>query len=51
MGHALVVELLITFALIFTVFATCDDKRNDLKGSASLAIGIAVVIGHLFAVS
>lgn len=50
-GHALVVELLITFELVFTVFATCDNKRNDLKGSASLAIGIAVVIGHLFAVS
>lgn len=50
-GHALVVEILITFELVFTVFATCDNKRNDLKGSASLAIGIAVVIGHLFAVS
>ncbi|XP_053485657.1 aquaporin-4-like isoform X1 [Ictalurus furcatus] len=49
-GHALVVELLITFELVFTVFATCDNKRNDLKGSASLAIGIAVVIGHLFAI-
>ncbi|XP_053359266.1 aquaporin-4-like [Clarias gariepinus] len=49
-GHALVVELLITFQLVFTVFATCDNKRDDLKGSASLAIGIAVVIGHLFAI-
>ncbi|XP_062849485.1 aquaporin-4-like [Trichomycterus rosablanca] len=49
-GHALVIELLITFELVFTVFATCDHKRNDLKGSASLAIGIAVVIGHLFAI-
>ncbi|KAI5627206.1 aquaporin-4 isoform 1x, partial [Silurus asotus] len=49
-GHALVVELLITFELVFTVFATCDNKRNDLKGSASLAIGISVVIGHLFAI-
>uniref|UniRef100_A0A8B9LQ19 Aquaporin-4 n=1 Tax=Astyanax mexicanus TaxID=7994 RepID=A0A8B9LQ19_ASTMX len=49
-GHALVVELLITFELIFTVFSTCDHKRSDLKGSASLAIGIAVLIGHLFAI-
>ncbi|XP_072544824.1 aquaporin-4-like isoform X2 [Salminus brasiliensis] len=49
-GHALVVELLITFELVFTVFSTCDHKRSDLKGSASLAIGLAVVIGHLFAV-
>uniref|UniRef100_A0A8C9RPY8 Aquaporin-4 n=1 Tax=Scleropages formosus TaxID=113540 RepID=A0A8C9RPY8_SCLFO len=49
-GHALVVELLITFELVFTVFATCDPKRVDLKGSAALAIGIAVSIGHLFAI-
>lgn len=51
MGHGFLVELLITFELVFTVFATCDPKRTDLGGSASLAIGIAVVIGHLFAVS
>lgn len=51
LGHALLVELLITFELVFTVFATCDPKRTDLPGSASLAIGLAVVIGHLFAVS
>ena len=50
-GHALVVELLITFQLVFTIFATCDPKRNNLGGSTSLSIGLAVVIGHLFAVS
>uniref|UniRef100_A0A3Q0SGP4 Aquaporin 4 n=1 Tax=Amphilophus citrinellus TaxID=61819 RepID=A0A3Q0SGP4_AMPCI len=50
LGHGLLVEFLITFELVFTVFATCDPKRTDLGGSASLAIGIAVVIGHLFAV-
>ncbi|KAK1797322.1 hypothetical protein P4O66_008703 [Electrophorus voltai] len=49
-GHALLVELLITFELLFTVMATCNAKRADLTGSASLAIGLAVVIGHLFAV-
>uniref|UniRef100_A0AAY5KBW8 Aquaporin-4 n=1 Tax=Esox lucius TaxID=8010 RepID=A0AAY5KBW8_ESOLU len=49
-GHALVVELFITFELVFTVFATCDPKRNDLKGSAALAIGFSVCIGHLFAI-
>ncbi|XP_067331768.1 aquaporin-4 isoform X2 [Channa argus] len=49
-GHAFLVELLITFELVFTIFATCDPKRTDLSGSASLAIGLAVVIGHLFAV-
>uniref|UniRef100_A0A3Q3M0P9 Aquaporin 4 n=2 Tax=Mastacembelus armatus TaxID=205130 RepID=A0A3Q3M0P9_9TELE len=50
LGHALLVELLITFELVFTVFATCDPKRSDLKGSVGLAIGFAVVIGHLFAI-
>lgn len=50
-GNALVVELFITFQLVFTVFATCDHKRNDLKGSSALAIGLSVCIGHLFAVS
>ncbi|KAI3374927.1 hypothetical protein L3Q82_021450, partial [Scortum barcoo] len=50
LGHGLLVELLITFELVFTVFATCDPKRTDLGGSASLAIGFAVAIGHLFAI-
>lgn len=50
-GNALVVELFITFQLVFTVFATCDNKRSDLKGSSALAIGLSVCIGHLFAVS
>ncbi|XP_020491133.3 aquaporin-4 isoform X1 [Labrus bergylta] len=50
LGHGLLVELLITFELVFTVFATCDPKRTDLGGSASLSIGVAVAIGHLFAI-
>ncbi|KAJ8376827.1 hypothetical protein SKAU_G00074070 [Synaphobranchus kaupii] len=49
-GDGLMMELFITFELVFTVFATCDAKRNDLKGSSGLAIGLAVSIGHLFAV-
>lgn len=50
-GNALLVELFITFQLVLTVFATCDKRRNDLKGSSALAIGLSVCIGHLFAVS
>ncbi|XP_038664506.1 aquaporin-4 isoform X4 [Scyliorhinus canicula] len=50
-GHGLLVELIITFQLVFTIFATCDPKRDDLKGSAALAIGLSVVIGHLFAIN
>ncbi|XP_034411603.1 aquaporin-4 [Cyclopterus lumpus] len=49
-GYGLLVELLITFELVFTIFATCDPKRTDLGGSASLSIGFAVAIGHLFAI-
>lgn len=50
-GSALAVELFITFQLVFTVFATCDHNRHDLKGSSALAIGLSVCVGHLFAVS
>ncbi|GAA6234743.1 aquaporin-4 isoform X1 [Lates japonicus] len=50
LGHGFLVELLITFELVFTIFATCDPKRTDLGGSAGLAIGFAVAIGHLFAI-
>lgn len=49
-GGALAVELLITFQLVLTVFATCDPNRRDLKGSAALAIGLSVCVGHLCAV-
>ncbi|XP_051879612.1 aquaporin-4-like [Pristis pectinata] len=50
-GHGLLVELLITFQLLFTIFATCDSKRDDLKGSSALAIGLSVTIGHMFAIN
>ena len=50
-GAGLIVEMMITFVLVFTVFATCDTKRTDLKGSGPLAVGLAVTMAHLVAVS
>ncbi|XP_074646952.1 aquaporin-5-like [Tubulanus polymorphus] len=40
-------EVILTFSLVSTIFAATDNQRTDLKGSAPLAIGIAVFIGHL----
>ncbi|XP_075684444.1 aquaporin-4-like [Rhinoderma darwinii] len=48
-GHGLLIEIIITFQLVFTICASCDPKNKDK--SPSLAIGISVVIGHLFAIN
>ncbi|MEE6522969.1 hypothetical protein FKM82_021663 [Ascaphus truei] len=50
-GQALLVETIITFQLVFTIFASCDKKRKDIKVPIPLIIGLSVTIGHLFAVS
>ncbi|XP_041422462.1 aquaporin-4 [Xenopus laevis] len=49
-GQALLVETLITFQLVFTIFASCDKKRTDIKVPIPLIIGLSVTIGHLFAI-
>ncbi|KAM5156686.1 aquaporin-4-like [Mantella aurantiaca] len=48
-GHGLLIELIITFQLVFTVSASCDPKNKDRL--PALAIGISVVFGHLFAIN
>ncbi|XP_050396611.1 aquaporin AQPAe.a isoform X2 [Patella vulgata] len=49
-GKAVGVEFMITFILVFTVFASCDGKRKDIKGSVPLTIGLSVTMCHLFAI-
>jgi len=49
-GVGFMIELLITFVLVFTVFASCDKGRSDLGGSVPLTIGLSVTLCHLFAI-
>ena len=50
LGQAFGVEFMITFVVVFTVFANMEPKRADM-GSRSLSIGLAIILGHLFGVS
>ena len=48
-GAALVVEALITFFLVWVVFAMTTDERNAYTGVTGLAIGLVIVFGMLLA--
>ena len=48
-GQGILIEFVITFVLIITVYAAAADEQNLVNGSAPLAIGLAITIGHLFA--
>jgi aquaporin TIP len=43
-GKALVVELIMTFFLVWTVFATAVDERGAFKSIAGLAIGLSITM-------
>jgi len=49
-GEIFGIELVITFVLVFTVFATCDSLRSGFGGSGPLAIGLSLTMCHLWAV-
>jgi MIP family channel proteins len=46
--QAIIIEIIITFILCFTVHAVCDKQRDDIGGSKALAVGLAVIVGCLF---
>ena len=50
LGQVFGIELLITFVLVFTVFATCDSLRSGFDGSGPLAIGLSISMCHFWAV-
>ena len=49
-AQAFAVELMVTFILVFTYFDNLEPKRVDM-GSRSLSVRLAVVLGHVFALS
>lgn len=48
---ATTIEVFLTLQLVVCVFAVTDDRRNGRMGSAALAIGFSVLMGHLLGVS
>ena len=48
-GMGLLMEVVITFALVFVIFATAVDPRG-MGNLAPLAIGLTVLVAHLLAV-
>ncbi|KAM6104666.1 aquaporin-1 [Theristicus caerulescens] len=49
-GQGLGIEIIATFQLVLCILATTDRRRNDVSGSAPLAIGLSVALGHLLAI-
>lgn len=50
LGMATTMEIFLTLQLVVCVFAVTDERRNGRLGSAALAIGFSVLMGHLLGV-
>lgn len=50
LGMATTMEVFLTLQLVVCVFAVTDERRNGRLGSAALAIGFSVLMGHLLGV-
>jgi aquaporin TIP len=48
-GHAVVIEAITTFFLVWVIFATAVDPRGTFKQIAGLAIGFTITLDILFA--
>jgi aquaporin Z len=48
-GHAVVIEAVLTFFLVWVIFATAVDPRGTFKSIAGLAIGFTIAFDILFA--
>ncbi|AWP09633.1 Aquaporin-0a [Scophthalmus maximus] len=47
LGMATTMEVFLTLQLVVCIFAVTDERRNGRLGSAALAIGFSVLMGHL----
>ena len=50
LGMGLIMEIVVTFVLVFVIFATAVDS-GGMGHMAPLAIGLAVLVDHILAVS
>lgn len=50
LGMATTIEIFLTLQLVVCIFAVTDERRNGRLGSAALAIGFSVLMGHLLGV-
>lgn len=51
LGMATTMEVFLTLQLVVCIFAVTDERRNGRLGSAALAIGFSVLMGHLLGVN